>query len=123
MGALGVLSSRYCSSYGAVSSFSPSPNSSIGIFRLSLMVGCKCLHLYWSSAGRTAQETAISGFFHQALLGIRKYGCLATGGGKGPKVGLSPDGLSFSLCSNFCPSLPWITPIKYGVPGMWVLEG
>ena len=71
MGALGVLSSRYCSSYGAVSSFSPSPNSSIGIFRLSLMVGCKCLHLYWSGASRTSQETAISGSFHQALLGIR----------------------------------------------------
>ena len=54
------------------------------------MVGCKCLHLYWSGAGRTSQETAISGSFHQALLGVRnsmavcclqvgnvpKWGCL-----------------------------------------------
>jgi hypothetical protein len=32
--------------------YSPSPKSSIGVSVLSLMVGCKHLHLYWSASGR-----------------------------------------------------------------------
>jgi hypothetical protein len=47
-----------------------SPNSSIGIPVLSVMVGCKHLHLYWSGSATSSQETAISGSYHQALLGI-----------------------------------------------------
>ena len=64
---LGTLSgpvSRYCSLYGVAISF-----SSIEVPRLSLMVGCGYLHLYWSGAGRTSQETAIPGFYQQVLLG------------------------------------------------------
>jgi hypothetical protein len=34
------------------------------------MLGCECLHLYWSGAGRASQETAIPGSCQQALLGI-----------------------------------------------------
>jgi hypothetical protein len=59
-----------CSFYGAAnpfSSFSPSPNSSIGVPMISLMVGCKPLPLYWSGTGRASQESAISGFCQQAL--------------------------------------------------------
>lgn len=52
------------------SSFSPSPSSSIGVLRLSLIVGCEYLHLYWSGVGRTSQGTAIPGSCPQVLLGI-----------------------------------------------------
>jgi hypothetical protein len=45
---------------------SPSPNSSTGVSVLSLMVGCKHPHLYWSGL----LETAIPGSCQQALLGI-----------------------------------------------------
>jgi hypothetical protein len=44
------------------------PSSSAGV--LSLMAGCESLHLYWSGAGRTFQQTAIPGSCQQALLGI-----------------------------------------------------
>jgi hypothetical protein len=37
---------------------------------LSLMVGCKHPHLYWSGSGRASQETAVSGSCQQGLLGI-----------------------------------------------------
>lgn len=40
--------------------FSSSPNSSIGIPVLSLMVDCEHPHLYWSGSGRACQETAVS---------------------------------------------------------------
>lgn len=73
LGALGGPVSWYCSSYGVAisfSSFSPSPSSSIGVLRLSLMVGCEYLHLYWSGVGRTSQGTAIPGSCQQVLLGI-----------------------------------------------------
>ena len=38
--------------------------------RLSPMVGCEYVHLYWSGAGRTSQRTAIPGSCQQVLLGI-----------------------------------------------------
>jgi hypothetical protein len=46
----------------------PFPNSSIGIPGLSPMVGCECLHLYWSGAGKVI---AIFDSCLQAVLGIR----------------------------------------------------
>jgi hypothetical protein len=46
----------------AFSSFSP--NSSIGVPVLSLMVGYESPHLYWSGSGIASKETAVS------LLGI-----------------------------------------------------
>jgi hypothetical protein len=52
------------------SSFSPFFNSSIGHPMLSPMVGCDHSPLYLSGSGRASQETAISGSFQQALLGI-----------------------------------------------------
>ena len=51
----------------APSVLSPSPSS--GIPELSPMVGCE-LPLYLSGFDRTSQETAISGFYLQALPGI-----------------------------------------------------
>ena len=54
----------------AFSSFSPSSNSSIGDPVLSPIVGWKHLPLYLSGSGRASQETAISGSYQQALLGI-----------------------------------------------------
>ena len=51
-------------------SFRPSPKSSIGIPVLSLILGFKHLHLYWSGYGRAFQETVISGSCQQAHLGI-----------------------------------------------------
>jgi hypothetical protein len=50
--------------------FSHSPNSSILDPVLSLMVGYKHLHLYWSESVRASQETIVSGSFQCALLGI-----------------------------------------------------
>ena len=70
MGALDGPSSRYCSSYGVATPFSSSSSFSIGVPRLSLMVGCEYLHLYWSGASRSSHETAISGSCQQAFLGI-----------------------------------------------------
>jgi hypothetical protein len=71
MGAPGCLFSWCCcSSYGVVSSFSPSPNSSIGVHMRILMVGCEILSLHLSGFGRASQETAITGSCQQALLGI-----------------------------------------------------
>ena len=57
-------------------------NSSTGIPRLSPMVGYKYLHLCWSGAGRTSQETTISGSCQQVLLGISNsvgFWCLQMG--------------------------------------------
>ena len=62
-----------CSSYGVAnlfSSFSPFPNSSIGVPVLSLMIGCKHLPKYWSDSGISFQDTAISGCCLHVLLGI-----------------------------------------------------
>jgi len=73
LGALGGLVSWYCSSYGVAipfSSLSPSPSSSLGVPRLSLVVGCEHPHLYWSGASRTSQGTAIPGSCQQELLDI-----------------------------------------------------
>ena len=74
MGARWCLVSWYCcSSYGVAnpfSSFSPSPNSSIGSSMLSLMIGCKHLYLYWSGSGRASQGTTRPGSCQQVLLDI-----------------------------------------------------
>jgi hypothetical protein len=73
-GALGVLVSSYCcSSYGAANPF-----SSLGTFSSSFigdpvlhpMDGCKHPLLYLSGTGRASQETTISGYCQQALVGI-----------------------------------------------------
>jgi hypothetical protein len=42
----------------------------IGVPVLILMVVCKPPHLYWSGSIKATQETAVSGFCQQALLGI-----------------------------------------------------
>jgi hypothetical protein len=52
------------------SSSSPFSNSSIENLMLSPMVGCKHMPLYLSGFGRVSQETAISGYCQQVLLGI-----------------------------------------------------
>jgi hypothetical protein len=52
------------------SSFSISPNSSIGVPGLSPVVGCKYLHLCWSGACRISQGTSIPGSCQPALLSI-----------------------------------------------------
>jgi hypothetical protein len=58
LGVLGGLDGWFCcSSYGVANPFS-SPNSSIGVPVLSLMVGCKHLYLYWSRSDKASQETA-----------------------------------------------------------------
>ena len=73
-GALGGLVGwYYSSSYGAVnpfSFFSTSSNSSIGYPMLSPMIVCQHLPPYLLGSGRASQETAISGSFQRALLGI-----------------------------------------------------
>ena len=47
----------------------------LGVPVLSLMVGCKHQHMYWSGSGKASQETAISGFCQQVLLGISNSVC------------------------------------------------
>jgi hypothetical protein len=68
-----LVSSYYCSSYGAANAF-----SSLGTFSSSF-IGDPVLHpidgcdhplLYLSGTGRDSQETAISGSCKQALIGI-----------------------------------------------------
>jgi hypothetical protein len=54
-----------------VSSFSPSPNSSLGVLVLSPpMIGCEHPHLYWSGTSRASQETVVSSGCLQVLLDI-----------------------------------------------------
>ena len=50
-------------------SSSPSASSLTGVLELNLMVGCKHLHLHWSVAGGTFQETAAPGSCQQVPLG------------------------------------------------------
>jgi hypothetical protein len=50
------------------SSFSPSPNSSIGVTMLSPMVGSEHPYLCWSGSGRASQRTIIPFSCQQALL-------------------------------------------------------
>jgi hypothetical protein len=50
--------------------FDPSPSSSWEVPRISPMVVCEYLHLYWSGAGRASQGTATTGSCQQVLLGI-----------------------------------------------------
>ena len=52
------------------SSFSPSPNSAIGVPYFSPMAGCKYLNLSQSADGRASQMTAIIGSCLQAQHGI-----------------------------------------------------
>jgi hypothetical protein len=120
LGVLGGLVGQYCcSSYGVAnpfSSFSTSPNSSIGISVFSPMVGCKHPHLYWLGSGRASQETAISGSCQQViklvslLYLICQYLASAIVSGFGGYIWDRPqvvplDGISFSLCSTLCPCI------------------
>jgi hypothetical protein len=62
-----------CSSYGGAnpfSSFSPTPNSSIGVPKLSPMAAFELPHLYWSGCGTASHRTAIPGSWQQVFLGI-----------------------------------------------------
>ena len=80
--------------------------TSIGVSVLSLMVGYKHPHLYWSGSGRASQKTTISGSCQHALLGINNIvwvSCLHMGWI--PQVGQSLDGLSFSLYSTLHPCI------------------
>lgn len=63
-GALGVqlTDNVFLMGLNSLRSFSPSPSSSSGVPRHSLIVGCKYLQLYGSSAGTTSQGIAIAGF-------------------------------------------------------------
>ena len=67
----GLVGLYCCSSYGVANPFSFfSPLSNFSIPMLSPMVGCKHLPLYLSGSGRASWETAISGSWQQAFLGI-----------------------------------------------------
>jgi hypothetical protein len=74
-----------------------SPNSSIRVPVLSPMVGCKHPHLYRSGSGKASQETVGSSSCQEEILG------LVSSDGMDPQVGQSLNGLSFSICSTFCP--------------------
>ena len=82
-----------CSFYGVAnsfSSFSPSPTSSIGVLcSVSWLAASICICI-----GQALAEP-----LRGQLLGISKSVC----NGMDPQVGQSLDGLSFSLCSIFCP--------------------
>ena len=67
------------------------------------MDDCEHLLLYLPGISRASQETAISGFCQQALVGIPSsiWG-LVTIYGMDPQVGQSLDGPSFRLCSELC---------------------
>ena len=52
--------------------FSPSPNFSIGVLVLRLMVGCEHLYLYLSESGRASQETAVSGSVSKHFLALAR---------------------------------------------------
>jgi hypothetical protein len=54
----------------ALSSFSPSSNSSIRTPMLSPIVGWEHPPLYLSGSGRASQQTTISGFLQHVLPGI-----------------------------------------------------
>jgi hypothetical protein len=64
------------------------------------MVGYEYLHLNWSGAGRTSQETAIPGSCQQVLLGISNMGFVSADG-MDSYVRQSLDDPSFSLSSIF----------------------
>jgi hypothetical protein len=107
LGAMGLLVGSYCySSYGAanpLSSFSPSPNSSIGIPLLNPMVDCEHPHLFWSGTDRAFQGTSIPGSCQEALLGISivsGFGGCIWDGSLGGAVSLGS--LSFSLYATRC---------------------
>ena len=68
-----LVGSYCCSSYGAVNPFSslgPFSGSFIRDPVLCPMDGCEHPLLYLSSTSRTSQETDVSGFCQQALVGI-----------------------------------------------------
>ena len=50
--------------------FSPFPSTSIGVCRLSLEIGCQCMHMYRSSTGRISWGRTILGSCQQVLHGI-----------------------------------------------------
>ena len=69
----GLVGWYYCFSYGVAnlfSSFSTSPNFSIGMPVLSLMFGWEHPHLYWSSFGRAFQVKTIPGSCQPVFHGI-----------------------------------------------------
>ena len=74
---------------------------------LSLVVGCEHPSLYLPGCGRASQETynrllsACTSWHPQSCLH------LVTVYGMDPQVGQSLNGLSFSLCSTLCPSIPF----------------
>ena len=75
----GLVGWYYCSSYGVAnffSSISPFSKSYLGEPMLSPMVGIEHQPLYLSGSGRASQDTAISGFFQQTLLGIHNRVCI-----------------------------------------------
>jgi hypothetical protein len=68
-----LVGSHCCSSYGAENPFislGPFSSSFIGDPVLSPMDGCEHPLLYLSGTGRASQETAISDFCQQVLVGI-----------------------------------------------------
>jgi hypothetical protein len=103
-GALELLVSSYwCSSYGAsdlFSSLGTFSGSFIGDFVLRPMDDCEHPLLYLPGTGRASQETAISGFCQQALVGI----CLVSGFG-GCLWDRSPNGAVFGWL--FLQALVW----------------
>jgi hypothetical protein len=106
--ALGVLvSSYFCSSYGAANPFSTLGTFSSSFIEdpvLSPVDGYKHPLLYFSGFGRASQETAISGFCQQAFVGIQNSVWVWwLYMGLDPQVGQFLNGHSFNLCSTLCP--------------------
>jgi hypothetical protein len=101
-----LVSSYFCSSYGAANPFSslgPFSSSFIGDCVLSPMVSCVDTPLYfvrhwWSISGDSHnRHLSVSTCWHpQKCLG------LVIVYGMDPQVGQSLDGHSFSLCSTLC---------------------
>jgi hypothetical protein len=78
-------------------------SSSSGDPVLSPMVSCDHLPLYLSGSCRASQETAVSGYCQQALVGIHNSVLsFIIVYGMDPQFGQSLDGLFFSLCLNVC---------------------
>jgi hypothetical protein len=73
LGTVGILVGSYCcSSYGTAcsfSSFGSFSSSSIGNLVLSPVVGWEHPSMYLSGTGRASQETAVSVYYYQTLVG------------------------------------------------------
>lgn len=103
VGVLGFLVGWYCSYYGLQNLSTPS------VISLTPPLGTQCSAQWLAlSSDWASQETAISGSFHQALLGICLsvwVWCLSVLR-MDSQVGPSLDGFSFSLCSTLCLNFP-----------------